>query len=44
VLRSARRKMRRANWDITAAAGTRGGRRQDRLTEPELKALVDERG
>jgi hypothetical protein len=38
------RKVRRAGWDITAAVGNRGGRRQDRLAVPELKALLDERG
>jgi hypothetical protein len=42
--RACGRKVRRAGWDITAAVGNRGGRRQDRLAVPELKALLDERG
>ena len=44
ILRSARVKLRRAGWDIAAAVGQRGGRRADRLTVPELKALVAGRG
>ena len=44
TLRSARRKLARAGWDVAAAVGGKGGKRADKVTVPELKALVADRG
>ena len=44
LLASAADKLSRANWDVTAAVGTTGGKRADRLNVDELKALLSARG